>query len=451
MGQHTNFISENEVVDLSAITLDLDGHQQVPDREEFYTNYPLYKYWNSDKNEKFMVPDGINIYIHIPFCIQICDYCFYMKELIKSKDQVDEYVDHLCREIQLVSERFGLAQRPVNCIYFGGGTPSVLSEVQLRTIVGTLHKYHSIGQPEFSFEAEPGTFNRNKLLLYKDCGVNRISMGVQSFDDQIIKLSSRKHSASQAVNSIKTVQEVGGFKLNIDLLSGLAGENMDSWIRSVETAIEQNTDMLTVYKMKTYANTNFFKKGVHGNEIALPDELAEIRFMEKAIEMVLTAGYGMWSTFAFNKNGAQSRYIENTWRGQDMIGYGASSFGKIGGFNYQNLNNTKLYFDRIRENKIPVYRTYEMSYKDMIVKELLLCSSRLMSYKKSEFVQKFGFDYFELIPDVINELTFKGYITQDKEELVLTRQGILFADFISRTIASSVKNMFSKDKIGFTY
>ncbi|MEO5563016.1 MAG: hypothetical protein ABIR18_06260, partial [Chitinophagaceae bacterium] len=93
----------------------------------------------------------------------------------------------------------------------------------------------------------------------------------------------------------------------------------------------------------------------------------------------------------------------------------------------------------------------EMTYKDMIVKELLLCTGRLFSYEKKEFIQKFGFDYFDLIPDVISELAIKGYITDDKDELILTRQGILFADFVSKTIASSVKNVFSKDKIGFTY
>jgi oxygen-independent coproporphyrinogen III oxidase len=206
-----------------------------------------------------------------------------------------------------------------------------------------------------------------------------------------------------------------------------------------------------VYKMKTYANTAFFKKGVHGNEIELPDEMQEIAFMEKALDMVLPAGYEMWSTFAFNKNGAQSKYIEYTWRGQDMIAYGASSFGKINNFNYQNLNNTQLYFDRIKNDKIPVYRSFAMSYKDMIVKELLLCAVRLFSYKKSEFVNKFGFDYFNLIPEVIDELVRKGYITESTGELVLTRQGVLFGDFVAKTIAGAVKNVFSKDKIAFVY
>ncbi|HLZ85854.1 MAG TPA: hypothetical protein VKQ52_01385, partial [Puia sp.] len=189
----------------------------------------------------------------------------------------------------------------------------------------------------------------------------------------------------------------------------------------------------------------------HSNEIALPSEREEIAFMGRAMEMVMAGDYQLWSTFAFTRNGCQSRYIEYTWRNQDMIAYGASSFGKIGNLNYQNLNNIQQYSDKVRNNAIPVYRTYQMSYKDMIVKELLLCAVRLFSYKKAEFVDKFGFDYFDLIPDLIGDLVRKGYITADTEELVLTRQGILFADFVSKAIATAVKNALAGDTIGFTY
>jgi len=433
------------------ITLFSSGQEEFPTREEFYTNYPFFKYWNNDNNDKLLSPEGINIYIHIPFCIQICDYCFYMKELIKSKDQVNEYVDALCKEIEMVSAQFSLGRRRVNSIYIGGGTPSVLTEPQFRKLIETLHRCHRIEKPEFAFEAEPGTFSKNKLEWLKECGVNRISMGVQSFDDEVIRLSSRKHTSLQAVNSIKLAQEMGGFELNIDLLSGLAGESMDSWERSVDTALNQGTDMLTIYKMKTYANTVFFKKGVHKNEIELPTEVKEIDFMGRAIEKVFSANYQLWSNFAFTRNGCQSKYAENTWRGQDLIAYGASSFGKIGNLNYQNLNNIAQYSEKVKNNILPVYRTYFMSYKDMIVKELLLCSARLFSYKKSEFIYKFGFDYFNLIPETIRELVAKGYITEDENELVLTRQGVLFGDFVSKTIAAAVKKVLGKDAIGFTY
>ncbi|HLZ88024.1 MAG TPA: radical SAM protein, partial [Puia sp.] len=229
------------------IALNLNGRMELPSREEFYTNYPFYKYWNASNNRKLLSPEGINLYIHIPFCIQICDYCFYMKELIKSKDQVDDYIDSLCLEIKMMSEKFSLGSRRVNSIYIGGGTPSVLTEKQFRKLIETLNRYHLIEDPEFAFEAEPGTFNKSKLEWLKECGVNRISMGIQSFDDEVIRLSSRKHTAGQAINSIAIVKEVGGFELNIDLLSGLAGESMQTWERSVQTALEQETDMLTIY------------------------------------------------------------------------------------------------------------------------------------------------------------------------------------------------------------
>ena len=376
---------------LAEIAMDIDGEYESPTREEFYTNYPFFKYWDSNNNHRVLSPEGVNIYIHIPFCIQICDYCFYMKELIKSKKQVEEYVDFVCKEIKLASEKFGLSNRKVDSIYIGGGTPAVLTESQFKRLIGTLHKYHSIDKLEFCVEAEPGTFSRNKLEWYKESGVNRLSMGVQSFDDDVIRLSSRKHTAAQAVKAIKSAQDIGAFQINIDLLSGLAGETMVSWERSVETALQQEIDMLTIYKMKTYANTNFFKKGVHSKEIELPTQVQELVFMERALEKLVLANYELWSTFAFTKNRSQSKYAENTWRGQDLIAYGVSSFGKIGNMNYQNYNSTSLYYEKIKHGILPVYRSYALTYKDMIVKELLLCS-RLASYRKKEFIEKFGID-----------------------------------------------------------
>ena len=236
----------------------------------------------------------------------------------------------------------------------------------------------------------------------------------------------------------------------MDLLSGLAGETMDSWVRSVETAMEHNLDMLTIYKMKTYANTTFFKKSVHSKELELPDEAEEVTFMERALQILFSNGYRMWSSFAFTKNGSQSKYAENSWRGEDMIAYGASSFGKFGNINYQNLNNINLYSQKIAEGAMPVYRTFNLSFKDMIVKELLLCL-RLASYKKSEFIKKFGFDYFDLIPATIHQLQAQDYIEPRKDEMRFTTKGILYGEFVSKTIAAAVKKTLGDDHIGFSY
>ncbi|UII27569.1 hypothetical protein LVD15_03845 [Fulvivirga maritima] len=203
--------------------------------------------------------------------------------------------------------------------------------------------------------------------------------------------------------------------------------------------------------MKTYANTNFFIKGVHGKQIELPTAEREAEFMEFAIDKLIDEGYDMWSTFAFTKDGSQSKYIEYTWRGEDMIAYGVSSFGKIDNVNYQNLNTTFLYYQRLKNKEMPIFRSYSLSAKDLIVKELLLCASRLFSYKKDEFIEKFGFDYFDLIPELITELISQAYIEDRYDELVLTKKGILYGDFVSKVIADGVKTVLGKDKIGYTY
>lgn len=446
-----NLVTNNEITAMSYLTdqaLLVNGKIERPTREEFYTNYPFFKYWKVD--QKLSVDDGINLYIHIPFCIQICDYCFYAKELVKSKDQVDEYLDHLCKEIQFVSEKYSLSSRKVNSIYIGGGTPSVLTESQFRRLIEALVKFHSIGTPEFTFEAEPGTFSKSKLHWYKDSGINRISMGVQSFNDEIIRISSRKHTALQAINSINTVNEIGGFSINIDLLSGLAGENNLSWDESVDVALKQDVDMITIYKMKAYANTNVFLKAMHKQEIALPTTEQEIAFMERAIDKIQMSDYKPWSTFAFARDGYRHMYAENTWRGQDLISYGVSSFGKIGKDNYQNVNNTSIYYERIQSNQQPVFRKYSLTAKDQMIKELLLCT-RLSSYRKAEFIDKFGFDYFDVIPNMISQLHSKGFIEKTTSELVLTRKGALFGDFVGKVLASSLKSALGDDPIGFTY
>ena len=443
---------QHHISDSTELTgIDHDQITQLPTRDEFYTNYPFYKYWKSENNGELSTQMGINIYIHIPFCIQICDYCFYMKEVIRSKSAVDDYVEALCREIALVSAKFSLQSRPVQSIYIGGGTPSVLTEAQFKRIVDTLHKHHSIDRPEFTFEAEPGTFNRSKLGWYKSAGVTRISMGVQSFNDEIIRLSSRKHTASQAISAIEMVKDAGDFVINIDLLSGLAGETPGTWEGSLDVALKENTDMVTIYKMKTYTNTNFFKKGVHGNEIVLPSAAEEIGFMNQALDKLELTSYRRWSSFAFTNNNYRHAYIENTWRGKDLIAYGVSSFGKIGHVNYQNSNNLGHYQDKINNKELPVYRSYSLSFKEMAVKEILLCVCRLSSYSRREFTKKFGFDYFRFIPQTLVQLKEKGYIDLSDDDLQLTRRGVLFADFVGQVLASEVKNFFQPDNVGFNY
>lgn len=420
-----------------------------PTRNEFYTNYPYFKYWRSEFNAQMIEPKGLIIYIHIPFCVQICDYCFYMRDVLKSPEQMSEYIDALCREINLVSMKFNLGNRPVESIYIGGGTPSLLKEDQFFRIIDTLQQNHRIVNPEFTIEAEPGTFSSKKLEWYKKGGVTRISMGVQSFDDDIIRLSHRKHTGEMALKAIQMVKDMG-FHSNIDLLSGLAGETMDTWKKSVDTAIGSEVSMLTIYRMINYANTTFFDKSVRKEELQLPTDENEALFMTEAVQRVLNAGYNCWSSYMFVKDSYKHTYTERSSRGHDHIAYGASAFGKFGNVVYQNSNVVKTYKEKIEAGNLPVARSYALSAKDEMVREILLCT-KLFSYSASEFESKYGLNYINLVRESVEKLQRDNFIVTSDSGIRLTQKGVVYGDYVGMVLAASFKNAISPDSIKFVY
>jgi oxygen-independent coproporphyrinogen-3 oxidase len=420
-------------------------------REEFYTNYPSYKYWSVNKSSDLLSAKPINIYIHIPFCVQICNFCYYKTEKIKSQYDIENYVESLCREIELVASKKDYSNTPVDSIYIGGGTPTLLKPKQFTKIVDTLKKYHDISSAEFTLESAAGTFNQEKVECYVENGVNRMSMGVQSFDDEILRLSNRKHVQKLVLSSLELLNKYEGVVVNIDILSGLVGDTHDSFRHTVDEAIKSSVDAITFYKFKTYANTEFYQKSLRNDKIELPTADEEIEFMGSALEALQASEYDMWSTFAFTKNNYKHTYIEKTWRGNDCISYGVSSFGKIGDISYQNTNNLIHYTDSLNKDILPLYRQYKLTLKDMIVKELLLCVARLKSYQKIEFVNKFGFDYFEFLSKEIEYLYSNGFILEETSELTLTNKGVLFADYVGKILAEGFKTKIGKDQYQLIY
>ncbi|GAA0740340.1 radical SAM family heme chaperone HemW [Gaetbulibacter jejuensis] len=423
----------------------------IETREEFYTNYPSFKYWNVNKSSDLFSPEPINIYIHIPFCVQICNFCYYKTEKIKSQYDIENYVESLCKEIALVASKREYSKTPVDSIYIGGGTPTLLKPKQFTRIVDVLKKYHDISSAEFTLESAAGTFNKEKVECYVKNGVTRMSMGVQSFDDEILRMSNRKHVQKLVFNSLELLRGYEGLVVNIDILSGLVGDTHESFSHTVREAINSNVDAITFYKFKTYANTAFYQKSLRNDDIELPSAEQEIEFMESALDILQSSDYSMWTTFAFTKNNYKHTYIEKTWRGKDCVSYGVSAFGKIGNVSYQNTNNLLHYKASIEEGTLPLYRQYKLSLKDEIVKELLLCVARLNSYKKAEFVEKFGFDYFEFLPKEIDFLYTNGFIKEGTDELRLTNKGILFADYIGKVLVDGFKAKIGDDQYQLIY
>jgi oxygen-independent coproporphyrinogen III oxidase len=418
-----------------------------PSRKGFISNYPHFRYWKKPVVEEMLAEDPINIYIHVPFCAQKCAYCYYKTEQYRDPAQLEEFVQALCHEIRLANERFNLGQRPVNSIYIGGGTPSLLKENLLREIVACLREHFTVDRPEFTIEAEPRTITGQKIKAYKDLGVTRLSLGVQSFDDEIISLSGRKHSAKKALEVIDMIKNAGDLAVNIDLLSGLAGETDETWMKTMDTAIQTKVHNITVYRMEAYHNTEFFNRGVRKKQIELPSEEQELHFMELALEKLTASPYKPWSFFTFTWNGQfQHHYAGNLWRGEDCCAFGPSAFGMLGHYNYQDTLNLDTYLASLKEDKLPIARGYRLTAKDGMIKDILM-GMKLHSMSRKAFQEKHGLDFCRVIRGTVDELSDGGYIRVEDESVTLENKGILYGDYVGKRLAAALKEYLGPDEL----
>ena len=403
-------------------------------RKGFITNYPPFRLWKKTVVNEMFTEKPISIYVHLPFCLQRCAYCYYMTIGLKEKPDIDRYVDAVCREMEIVSKHFHLKNRPVVSVYFGGGTPTLLKENQLVRLVYCLYENFSVNEPEFTIEAEPLTLTEKNADILRKLKVNRLSIGVQSFYDDIIKLSGRRHTEKQALNAIKIARNTSDWVINIDILSGLAGEVGDTWTHTVERTLSTDVDSVTIYKMEAYSNTGF-AKDVLMNKVHLPDDNDELEFMKSALSMLTSNHYLPWCFFTFTKNGQfPNIYASSIWNGGDLYGFGVSSFGAIGHYLFQNHINIHQYMKYVEDGDIPIWRSIYLTSADEIVRGILL-GMKLTKIDTGEFQTRHGVDLTKLCSDTLDELVNKRYVTIDSGNIKMTQNGILYGDYVGKCLA----------------
>jgi len=418
-----------------------------PTRKDFITNYPHFRYWKKKTVEEMLDWEPLNIYIHVPFCAQKCAYCYYKTDQYKGPAQLEEYVSALCKEIRLFASRFNVKHRPVHTLYIGGGTPTLLKMGMLEQILTTLKENFTFAQLEFTIEAEPRTIDAKKIAAYKAIGINRISIGIQSFNDEIIRLSGRHHTGEKALKAIETVMAAGDISVNIDLLSGLAGETPQTWEDSIDTAIKTQVHNITIYKLEVYLNTEFFQKSIRHQELELPTEAQELNFMKTAVEKFTAADYKPWSFFTFTRGGEyHHRYASNLWKGEDCCSFGASAFSQMDNYNYQNASMLNSYLAMIKDDKLPIIRAFELTSKDMMIKDILL-GMKLYPFNRQLFKEKHGFDFCDVIPETLRQLGAEGYIHLEGHTLTLTSKGILYGDYVGKKLAQALKQYLGMDQL----
>lgn len=425
-----------------------------PTRKIFVTNYPEFKYWRNISSQGMsevtsLTDDtrSLSLYIHIPFCLQRCSFCFFLTLKYEDLAQINRYVDTVCKEIKLGSEVHGLSRRKVKSIYFGGGTPSILGDEHLTKIVTALGASYDISDAEMTIEIEPKIVKQRKVRLLNDLGFTRISLGVQSFNDDVLELSNRNHTRAQVRDGLELMLAESNATINIDLLSGLANDTYETWSQSVQEAVDMKIHNITVYKMQTYSNTDFFKHGVRRDDIKLPTDEEEFDFMNLALDKFEEYNYKASTYFTFNLDGEyQDGHLKNIWNGGDMYPIGISSFGNLGKSCFQNTSNLNTYYEKLDKSELPVIRTYDLSHAESAIRFILL-RAKLTTIHFDGFEQLFGFDLREVIRPTLSELESEDYIRINHNEIQATRKGILFGDYFGMRIAFALKEYLKLDKL----
>jgi oxygen-independent coproporphyrinogen-3 oxidase len=411
-------------------------------RRGFITNYPLFRHWRKEAADEGLRARPLNIYVHTPYCIQRCAYCHYKTTTLRENQlrQIDRYVEALCREIEIGARRFHLGERPATTIYFGGGTPTLLSGENIAKIFATLRRNLDVAaEPEITFEGEPVTLTERKAAILREHGVNRLSIGIQSFKEEIVFQTGREDTEEQALKSIDVAMGSGA-SVNIDLISGLAGESLDTWAYSVERALATGVHSITVYKLEVYANTEYYA-GMRREDLALPDDETETAMVQYAIDEFERAGYRPVNFFTFTQGGGHlQRHTTSKWLGDDTYAFGVSAFGALGDWAYQNTNELDRYVASVEAGELPIFRGYSYSSLDMMARDVIL-GMKLIHYSHREFRRRYGLDLLRLCREAVARLEGEGFVTVDEEHIHLTRKGILYGDYTGRCLAAALEDL----------
>jgi oxygen-independent coproporphyrinogen-3 oxidase len=277
-----------------------------------------------------------HLYIHIPFCPNICPYCAFYKESA-GRERVESFLEALLVE----ADRWSAQLKP-KTIFFGGGTPSALSIPQFENLLGGLcSKLDLSNLEEWTIEMNPATVAADKAALLKDFGINRISMGVQSWDDAVLKSLGRTHDADKAEESFQVLRHAGFDNVSIDLIFGVPGQSLESWRRTLERSLRLAPEHLSAYGLTYEEDTEFFQKLGRG-EMA-PDEGLEADQFELTSELLGNAGYAQYEVSNYALTGRESRHNSAYWRGSDYLGLGPSAFSTSGSRRWRNIRETGVY------------------------------------------------------------------------------------------------------------
>ncbi len=425
----------------------------------FVANYPPFSAWRPEHLDAARAALGapprpntpLGLYLHIPFCRKRCKFCYFRVYTDKNARDVETYIDALAREVELYRAMPAAEGRPVQFVYFGGGTPSYLSATQLRGLFERVQAAFPWDRAEeVTFECEPGTLQQHKLEALRGLGVTRLSLGVENFDDQVLEVNGRAHHSAEIFRAYGWARDLGFDQINIDLIAGMVGETWDNWRRCVAKTIELAPESVTVYQMELPFNTVFSRElklidrgAVDPSQVA--DWPTKRAWVDYAFEELGKAGYAVSSAYTMVRDPGHTRFVyrDSLWHGADMFGTGVASFGHVSGVHVQNVDSWERYTELVGRDELPLGRALPVRPDQLLRREMML-QLKTGRLHPDYFRTKFGRDVLHDFAEGFGRLEHDGFLTAAGGDVRLTRAGLMQVDRLLPTF-------FEADYLGKRY
>ena len=358
-----------------------------------------------------------HVYVHIPFCARICPYCAFYKDLL-DRSQTSRFCEALLRELAGRSGR-ECCLLP-STIYFGGGTPTALNIDQLKLLLRGFHETLDLSQlVEWTIEANPGSVSARKATLLKKSGINRISLGVQSWDEELLKLLGREHNAEQAKESFRILRHAGFTNINVDLMFGLPGQTREQWRKTLGETIALEPEHISTYCLTYEQDTEFFLRHARGE--FRQDADADAELFEMTMAILENAGYRHYEISNYARPGFESVHNRAYWLGKDYVGIGPSAVSTLGMQRWQNICDYRAYIERVFSGE-STCGTSENLTNEMKRSERIALGLRTREGISTSELKDFARN--------IDELITLELLRKSNGNFVLTRRGKALADSV---------------------
>lgn len=371
----------------------------------------------------------LSIYIHIPFCYSKCYYCDFNSYTSKNQ-YIEKYIKYLKNEIDLYGEK--LKEYKLKTIFFGGGTPSHIEGEYIADILEHIYTKIDISElVEVTVESNPKTLDLKKLNTYKDSGVNRISLGVQTLDDKLLKSIGRIHSAKDFYDTYEIIRQIGFKNINVDIMFNLPEQTIEDLLDTLKKVTSLNVPHISLYSLKIEEGTPFFKMYEDG-KVELSDEETEREMYHKAIEFLASEKYHQYEISNFAKDGYECLHNLTYWKLGAYIGIGLSAHSNIDLFRYGNVDNFDSYFEYIDNGDLPIdIDSKEFIERDMEIAEYIMLGLRLNSgIDKSEFKIKYKLDIEDVFKGKLEQFKNEDLILETEYKIMLTQKGLDLCNII---------------------